>query len=165
MRSRHRRHPHHDPRREGLANFIYSTAGTATLPTGGGTRRSCLADGPSAPTSCSSSPPRMRGDCPPLTATSPPRIGAHGLSMTTRACPARRGRADAHRPSVWGRLFASLPPFKSAGSQTGQTQHLARPGSIFAVCRAPTLQLACRPGRHARASKYSPGCFFSLCNQ
>ena len=87
--------PHHDDTKESSCSHRSSTAGTATLPTGSGTRGSCLLDGPSPPTSPSSSPPRTRGDYPPLTTTSPPSNGAHGLSTTTRACPARRARARA----------------------------------------------------------------------
>ena len=119
LRSRHRRHPtHHGDTKESSCSHRSSTAGTATLPTGSGTRGSCLLDGPSPPTSRSRSPPRTRGDYPPLTTTSPPSDGAHGLSTMTRACPARRARADAHGSSVSGHLFASLPPCKTAGSYT-----------------------------------------------
>ena len=117
--------PHHGDTKESSCSHRSSTAGTATLPTGSGTRGSCLLDGPSPPTSPSRSPPRTRGDYPPLTTTSPPSNGAHGLSTMTRACPARRARADAHGSSVWGHLFASLPPCKTAGSYT-QTEAPAR---------------------------------------
>ena len=125
--------PHHDDTKESSCSHRSSTAGTATLPTGSGTRGSCLLDGPSPPTSPSSSPPRTRGDYPPLTTTSPPSNGAHGLSTMTRACPARRARADAHGSSVSGHLFASLPPCKTAGSYT-QTEAPGVPVWVSGIC-------------------------------
>ena len=153
--------PHDDTKERWSCSHRSSTAGTATLPTGSGTRGSCLLDGPSPPTSPSSSPPRTRGDYPPLTTTSPPSNGAHGLSTTTRACPARRARADAHGSSVWGHLFASLPPCKTAGSYT-QTEAPARgvPVWVSGVCAVSPLVVMCAgrvPGRCRRVYLSIPG--------
>lgn len=133
--------PHTTTQRVELLTSCSSTVGTATLPTGSGTRRSCLLDGAFSPTSRSRSPPRTRGDYPPLTTTSPPSNGAHVLSTTTRACPARRARADAHGSPAWGHLFASLPPCKTAGS----IHKLSLPGARRVPVRVGTGSLAYVP--------------------